>query len=187
MLRLLPETPQEPFALWEILNKEKEPLVGLILDNSEKTLTFFNYDYKGDFQTVAFEGTEIQKIFHGSFHKLHVTISKTSVKVVLDCSAVEEKPVSAAGNITTDGVEILGRLVRSRGSRDNSAPFQLQMFDIICSTSWASRDKCCELPALRVEEQCPSLPHACTCSQDSKGPPGPSGPPTGVVSFFCHL
>lgn len=26
--------------------------------------------------------------------------------------------------------------------------FQLQMFDIICSTSWASRDKCCELPAL---------------------------------------
>lgn len=26
--------------------------------------------------------------------------------------------------------------------------FQLQMFDIICSTSWAGRDKCCELPAL---------------------------------------
>ncbi|KAI4811178.1 hypothetical protein KUCAC02_014095, partial [Chaenocephalus aceratus] len=179
MLRLLPETPQEPFALWEILNKEKEPLVGLILDNSEKTLTSSTTTTKETSRTVAFEGTEIQKIFHGSFHKLHVTISKTSVKVVLDCSAVEEKPVSAAGNITTDGVEILGRLVRSRGSRDNSAPFQLQMFDIICSTSWASRDKCCELPALRVEEQCPSLPHACTCSQDSKGPPGPSGPPGG--------
>lgn len=26
--------------------------------------------------------------------------------------------------------------------------FQLQMFDIICSTSWADRDKCCELPGL---------------------------------------
>uniref|UniRef100_A0A4W6CGR3 Collagen type XIV alpha 1 chain n=1 Tax=Lates calcarifer TaxID=8187 RepID=A0A4W6CGR3_LATCA len=142
MLRLLPETPQEPFALWEILNKANEPLVGLILDNSGKTLTFFNYDYKGDFQTVTFEGTEIKKIFHGSFHKLHVTISKTSVKVVLDCSVVGEKPVSAAGNITTDGVEILGRMFRSRGTQDNSAPFQLQMFDIICSTSWASRDKC---------------------------------------------
>ncbi|XP_032374920.1 collagen alpha-1(XIV) chain isoform X1 [Etheostoma spectabile] len=179
MIRLLPETPQEPFALWEILNRDNEPLVGLILDNSGKTLTFFNYDYKGDFQTVTFEGTEIKKIFHGSFHKLHVTISKTSVKVVLDCSVVGEKSVSAAGNITTDGVEILGRMVNSRGRRDNSAPFQLQMFDIICSTSWASRDKCCELPALRIEEQCPSMPHACTCSQDSKGPPGPSGPPGG--------
>ncbi|XP_029958698.1 collagen alpha-1(XIV) chain [Salarias fasciatus] len=179
MLRLLPETPQEPFALWEILNKANEPLVGLILDNSGKTLTFFNYDYKGDFQTVTFEGTEIRKVFHGSFHKLHVTISKTSVKVVLDCSLVGEKPISAAGNITTDGTEILGRMVRSRGKRDGSAPFQLQMFDIICSTSWASRDKCCELPALRVEEQCPPMPHACTCSQDSKGPPGPSGPPGG--------
>uniref|UniRef100_A0A671W3N6 Collagen type XIV alpha 1 chain n=1 Tax=Sparus aurata TaxID=8175 RepID=A0A671W3N6_SPAAU len=177
MLRLLPETPQEPFALWEILDKDNEPLVGLILDNSGKTLTFFNNDYKGDFQTTTFEGNEIKKIFHGSFHKLHVTISKTTVKVVLDCSVVGEKSISAAGNITTDGVEILGRMVRSRGRRDNSAPFQLQMFDIICSTSWASRDKCCELPALRVEEQCPSMPHACTCSQDSKGPPGPSGPP----------
>ncbi|XP_047188643.1 collagen alpha-1(XIV) chain isoform X2 [Scophthalmus maximus] len=179
MLRLLPETPQEPFALWEILNKVNEPLVGLILDNSRKTLTFFNYDYRGDFQTVTFEDTEIKKIFHGSFHKLHVIISKTSVKVVLDCSVVGEKSINAAGNITTDGVEILGRMFRSRGTKDNSAPFQLQMFDIICSTSWASRDKCCELPALRVEEQCPSMPHACTCSQDSKGPPGPSGPPGG--------
>ncbi|XP_028326880.1 collagen alpha-1(XIV) chain isoform X2 [Gouania willdenowi] len=179
MLRLLPETPQEPFALWEILNQDNEPLVGLILDNSGKTLTFFNYDYKGDFQTVTFEGTKIKKVFHGSFHKLHVTISKTSVKVVLDCSVVGEKTISAAGNVTTDGAEILGRMVRSRGRRDGSAPFQLQMFDIICSTSWASRDKCCELPALRVEEQCPPMPHACTCSQESKGPPGPSGPPGG--------
>ncbi|XP_040901269.1 collagen alpha-1(XIV) chain [Toxotes jaculatrix] len=179
MLRLLPETPQEPFALWEILNRDNKPLVGLILDNSGKTLTFFNYDYKGDFQTVTFEGTEIKKIFHGSFHKLHVTISKTSVKVVLDCSVVGEKSVSAAGNITTDGVEILGRMFQHRGAQESSAPFQLQMFDIICSTSWASRDKCCELPALRVEEQCPPMPHACTCSQDSKGPPGPSGPPGG--------
>ncbi|KAM4735746.1 collagen alpha-1(XIV) chain [Anableps anableps] len=179
MLRLLPETPQEPFALWEILNKDNEPMVGLILDSSGKTLTFFNHDYRGDFQTVTFEGPEIKKVFHGSFHKLHVTISKTLVKVVLDCSMVGEKSIRAAGNITTDGVEVLGKMVRSRGRRDSSAPFQLQMFDIICSTSWASRDKCCELPALRVEEQCSPLPHACTCSQESKGPPGPSGPPGG--------
>lgn len=26
--------------------------------------------------------------------------------------------------------------------------FQLQIFDIVCSTSWANRDKCCELPGL---------------------------------------
>uniref|UniRef100_A0AAX7TYW2 Collagen, type XIV, alpha 1a n=1 Tax=Astatotilapia calliptera TaxID=8154 RepID=A0AAX7TYW2_ASTCA len=112
------------------------------------TLTFFNHDYKGDFQTATFEEAAIKKIFHGSFHKLHVTISKTSVKVVLDCSVVGEKYINAAGNITTDGMEVLGRTVRSRGRQDSSAPFQLQMFDIICSTSWASRDKCCELPAL---------------------------------------
>lgn len=135
LFRILPETPQEAFALWEILNKANEPLVGLILDSEYsiwlpavcvsvtkklpyaqhqqlfqkpvvavqkyshstekqysnciirnwfsllnaflfsdggKTLTFFNYDYKGDFQTVTFEGPDIRKIFYGSFHKVSI-------------------------------------------------------------------------------------------------------------------
>nr|XP_033493053.1 collagen alpha-1(XIV) chain-like isoform X1 [Epinephelus lanceolatus] len=179
LFRLLPDTPEEPFALWEILNKNNEPLVGVILDNGGKTLTFFNNDYKGEFQTVTFEGPEIKKLFYGSFHKLHIAISKTSAKVVIDCKMVAEKTINAAGNITIDGLEVLGRMVRSRGNKDNSAPFQLQIFDIVCSTSWASRDKCCELPGLRKEVDCPAMPKACTCTQDSKGPPGPAGPPGG--------
>ncbi|XP_076610393.1 collagen alpha-1(XIV) chain isoform X2 [Chaetodon auriga] len=179
LFRLLPDTPEEPFALWEILNKNNEPLVGVILDNGGKTLTFFNNDYKGEFQTVTFEGPEIKKLFYGSFHKLHIAVSKTSARVVIDCKMVAEKTINAAGNITTDGLEVLGRMVRSRGNKDNSAPFQLQIFDIVCSTSWANRDKCCELPGLRKEADCPALPKACTCTQDSKGPPGPLGPPGG--------
>ncbi|RLW13007.1 hypothetical protein DV515_00000503 [Chloebia gouldiae] len=177
LFRILPDTPQEPFALWEILNEAYEPLVGVILDNGGKTLTFFNYDYKGDFQTVTFEGPEIRKIFYGSFHKLHVVISKTTAKIIIDCKEVGEKTINAAGNISSDGIEVLGRMVRSRGPRDNSAPLQLQMFDIICATSWANRDKCCELPGLRDEENCPALPHACSCSEVNKGPLGPPGPP----------
>lgn len=35
----------------------------------------------------------------------------------------------------------------------------------------------------RLEEDCPAMPHACSCSQDSKGPPGPTGPP--VKSYYC--
>ncbi|XP_067888659.1 collagen alpha-1(XIV) chain isoform X2 [Heterodontus francisci] len=177
LFRLLPDTPQEPFALWEILNKQNEPLVGVILDNGGKTLTYFNYDYKNEFQTVTFEDPGVKKIFYGSFHKVHVIITKTHAKLIVDCKQVGEKEINAAGNISTNGVEVLGRMVRSRGPRDNSAPFQLQGFDISCSTSYANRDKCCELPALRDEGNCPALPHACTCSQDSKGPPGPLGPP----------
>ncbi len=38
-----------------------------------KTLTFFNNDYKGEFQTVTFEGPEIKKLFYGSFHKVRLT------------------------------------------------------------------------------------------------------------------
>lgn len=112
LFRLLPDTPQEPFALWEVLNENNEPLVGVILDSESqpvfmfldvimtqnlqrrnregfkmclfdmlslivatdggKTLTFFNNDYKGEFQTVTFEGPEIQKLFYGSFHKVRI-------------------------------------------------------------------------------------------------------------------
>ncbi|NWU95692.1 COEA1 protein, partial [Upupa epops] len=112
LFRILPDTPQEPFALWEILNEDHEPLVGVILDNGGKTLTFFNYDYKGDFQTVTFEGPEIRKLFYGSFHKLHVVISKTTAKIIIDCKQVSEKAINAAGNISAGGIEVLGRMVR---------------------------------------------------------------------------
>ncbi|XP_069777040.1 collagen alpha-1(XIV) chain isoform X2 [Narcine bancroftii] len=177
LFRLLPDTPQEPFALWEILNKQREPLVGVILDNGRKALTYFNYDYKDDFQTITFDNPEVKKIFYGSFHKVHVVITKTHAKLMIDCKKIGERAINAAGNISTNGVEVLGRMVRSRSPRESSASFQLQGFDISCSTSYANRDKCCELPALRDEDNCPSLPHACTCSQDSKGPPGALGPP----------
>uniref|UniRef100_A0A8C6YD44 Collagen type XIV alpha 1 chain n=1 Tax=Naja naja TaxID=35670 RepID=A0A8C6YD44_NAJNA len=162
-----------------------QPTNHVVFLDDGKTLTFFNYDYKGEFQTVTFEGPDIKKIFYGSFHKLHMVISKTTAKVVIDCKEVAEKIINAAGNITSNGIEVLGRMVRSRGPRDSSAPFQLQMFDIICSTSWANRDKCCELPALRDEEGCPALPHSCSCSEVNKGSPGPSGPP--VRFYFIGL
>uniref|UniRef100_A0A8D3DJV3 Collagen, type XIV, alpha 1b n=1 Tax=Scophthalmus maximus TaxID=52904 RepID=A0A8D3DJV3_SCOMX len=177
LFRLLPHTPAEPFALWEILNKDNEPLVGVILDNGGKTLTFFNNDYKGVFQTVTFEGTEIKKLFYGSFHKLHIAISKTSAKVMIDCKMVGEKNINAAGNITTDGVEVLGRMVRSRGNKDNSAPFQLQIFDIVCSSSWANRDKCCELPGLVRSKFTDSSWAGPTGPVGDTGVPGPQGPP----------
>ncbi|KAM4027456.1 collagen alpha-1(XIV) chain isoform 2-T2 [Anomaloglossus baeobatrachus] len=179
LFRILPDTPKEPFALWEILNKEYEPLVGVILDNNGKTLTYFNYDSKDQFQTITFEGPEVRRIFHGSFHKVHIVISKTTSKLIIDCKQVGEKPINGAGNISVDGLEVLGRMVRSRGPKDNSAPFQLQMFDIVCASSWASRDKCCELPALRDEAACPPLPNSCSCLQENKGLPGPPGSPGG--------
>ena len=40
------------------------------LSDGGKTLTFFNHDYKGDFQTVTFDEPDIKKMFYGSFHKV---------------------------------------------------------------------------------------------------------------------
>lgn len=39
----------------------------------------------------------------------------------------------------------------------------------------------------RKEEDCPALPRACTCSQDSKGPAGPPGPPVRALLVKKHF
>lgn len=53
---------------------------------------------------------------------MHIVVSKTLVQVIIDCKHVAEKAVNASANITSDGVEVLGRMVRSRGPNGNSAP-----------------------------------------------------------------
>uniref|UniRef100_A0A674D5U0 Collagen type XIV alpha 1 chain n=1 Tax=Salmo trutta TaxID=8032 RepID=A0A674D5U0_SALTR len=160
LFRLLSETPKEPFALWEILNKDNEPLVGVILDNKAMDIS---PGVSAHLSVVC--STNILSM------ELHLAISKTNAKAVIDCKLVGEKAINAAGNITTDGLEVLGRMVRSRAKKDNSAPFQLQSFDIVCSTSWASRDKCCELPGLG-----PIGPVGDAGTPGLQGPPGPQGP-----------
>ncbi|KAJ8392978.1 hypothetical protein AAFF_G00068820 [Aldrovandia affinis] len=108
---------------------------------------------------------------------LHIIVSPKSVKLNVDCQEVAEKAIKEANNVSTDGYEVLGKI--AGGSKGESATFQLQMFDIICSLGWTTRDKCCDLPSTRDDQKCPSLPHSCTCTQDSIGPQGPAGPPGG--------
>ncbi|XP_068607999.1 collagen alpha-1(XII) chain [Brachionichthys hirsutus] len=177
LFRLLPDTPSEPFDIWQISDRNNNPEVGVTVNPSSKTISFYNKDTRGEIQKATFNEERVKRVFHGSFHKLHITVSPDKVKLNLDCQEVAEKPIKEANNITLDGSEVLGKMVRSGGGRRNSATFQLQMFDIICSLSWISRDKCCDLPSTRDEAKCPSLPHSCTCTQDSIGPPGPGGPP----------
>nr|XP_015209075.1 PREDICTED: collagen alpha-1(XII) chain [Lepisosteus oculatus] len=175
-LRLLPDSPSEAFDIWQIADKSNKPEVGITMDPSSRTLSFYNKDTRGEIQKVTFDNDEVKKIFHGSFHKLHIAVSPKNVKLHVDCQEVAEKEIKEANNITLDGYEVLGKLVKSRGTRGDSATFQLQMFDIVCSLGWTSRDRCCDLPSTRDEAKCPALPHACTCAQDSIGPPGPPGP-----------
>ncbi|XP_061599580.1 collagen alpha-1(XII) chain-like isoform X2 [Cololabis saira] len=176
LFRLLPDTPSEPFDIWQISDKGNNPEVGVTINPSSKTVTFYNKDTRGEIQRAVFNEEPVKRVFHGSFHKIHITVSPEQVKLSLDCQEVAEKPIKEANNITVDGYEVLGKMVKSGGGRRQSATFQLQTFDIVCSLSWISRDKCCDLPATRDEAKCPSLPHSCTCTQDSIGPQGPSGP-----------
>uniref|UniRef100_A0A8C3JYU8 Collagen alpha-1(XX) chain n=1 Tax=Calidris pygmaea TaxID=425635 RepID=A0A8C3JYU8_9CHAR len=176
LLRLLPETPKEPFAVWQITDEDFQPLLGVNLDR-KKSLTYFNHDYKADLQEVSFDQQEVKKIFYGSFHKVHVAVSHFKITLYLDCKKIAEKPINTLGSISTAGFIMLGKITRTRGPRSGSASFQLQSLQIVCSSVGAEEDRCCDLPALRDEETCPTLAPACSCTSGRPGLPGPPGPP----------
>ncbi|CAM9514623.1 unnamed protein product [Lampetra planeri] len=176
LLRVLPETGTDPFSVWELTNQRLKPELGVQLDPGRQSVTLFGLDETGKMQNIAFTGPEVKTIFYGSFHKVHVAVTKSEVRLFIDCSLVASRPTRPFSNYSTDGFELLGHVAKSAGNKATSADFQLQMLDMVCNADWGTMDKCCELPSLRVEDSCPSLPHACSCSQDSKGPPGPPGP-----------
>uniref|UniRef100_A0A4W4F305 Collagen, type XII, alpha 1a n=1 Tax=Electrophorus electricus TaxID=8005 RepID=A0A4W4F305_ELEEL len=183
MVRLLPDSPKQAFDIWQVSDKNHKPEVGVTLDPSSQTLAFYNKDTRGEIQRVTFDNHQVKRMFHGSFHKLHILVSPQSVRLNVDCQEVAEKEMKEAGNTSLDGYQVLGKMSKSIGSKGESATFQIQMFDIICSLGWTSRDRCCDLPSMRDESKCPALPNACTCSSDSTGPPGTQGPV--VRAFSC--
>ncbi|XP_058469849.1 collagen alpha-1(XII) chain isoform X2 [Solea solea] len=176
MFRLLPDSPSEAFDIWQVSSKDHKPETGVTIDPSTQTVSFYNKDERGEVQRVTFDDSPVKKIFHGSFHKLHILVSSTSVKLNVDCQEVAEKQIKDAGNTSSDGYQVLGKMSKSIGSKGESATFQLQMFDIICSLAWTSKDRCCDLPSMRDELKCPALPNSCTCTSEANGLPGPQGP-----------
>lgn len=60
-------------------------------------------------------------ILSRSLPQLHITISPEKVKLNVDCQEVAEKPIKEANNITLEGHEVLGKLVKSGGGKRQSA------------------------------------------------------------------
>ncbi|ROL43009.1 Collagen alpha-1(XII) chain [Anabarilius grahami] len=150
MFRLLPDSPNEAFDIWQVSDKNYKPETGVTIDPSAQTVSFYNKDTTGEIQRATFKNDQIKRIFHGSFHKLHILVSSKSVKLNVDCQEVAEKEIKPAGNTSMDGFQVLGKMSKSIGSKGESAT--------------------------RDESKCPALPNACTCSSDSTGPQGPQGP-----------
>ncbi|KAI4901523.1 hypothetical protein NFI96_033440 [Prochilodus magdalenae] len=175
--RLLQDSPRERFALWQLTDNDFQPKMGVVLDPERKVLLYFSLDYRGEVQELTFDQPQVHTLFYGSFHKIHLSVSQVSVSLSVDCHRVGERPARPLGTLPTDGFEMLGKLVRTRGPRSGSAAFQLQSFEIVCNTTWASEDTCCDLPAQRDEESCPAPAYACTCTSDVPGAPGDAGPP----------
>ncbi|ELK25837.1 Collagen alpha-1(XX) chain [Myotis davidii] len=72
LLRLLPETPREAFALWQMTAEDFRPVLGVLLDAGRKSLTYFSHNPRAALQEVTFDLPEVRRIFFGSFHKLQL-------------------------------------------------------------------------------------------------------------------
>uniref|UniRef100_A0A674NT49 Uncharacterized protein n=1 Tax=Takifugu rubripes TaxID=31033 RepID=A0A674NT49_TAKRU len=186
--RLLQSTPREPFALWQLTDIDFQPKMGVMLDPKNKHLVYFSLDYRGEVQELTFDQPQVHRLFYGSFHKVHLSVSQVSVSLSVDCQHVSERSARPLGNLPTDGFEMLGKFVNTRGPNSGSAPFALQSFEIICNTTWPSDDTCCDLPQVRDEESCPSPAYTCVCSSNipgASGLPGSHGEvgPPGQAGF----
>ncbi|KAI4824621.1 hypothetical protein KUCAC02_013120 [Chaenocephalus aceratus] len=151
--RVLQETPREPFALWQLTDNDFQPKMGLVLDPTTKHLVYFSLDYRGEVQELTFDQRQVHRLFYGSFHKIHLTVSQAAC------------PPTA--------LRCWGKLVKTRGPKSGSAPFQLQSFEIVCNTTWAFEDTCCDLPAMVSLSQLPSSARL----RLAPGSPGPTGKP----------
>uniref|UniRef100_H0VW62 Collagen type XX alpha 1 chain n=1 Tax=Cavia porcellus TaxID=10141 RepID=H0VW62_CAVPO len=126
LLRLIPETPREAFALWQITAEDFQPVLGVLLDAGRKSLTYFHHNPRAALQEVTFDLQEMKKIFFGSFHKVHVAVGRSKVRLYVDCRKVAERPIGEAGSSPVSGFVTLGRLAKAQGPRSSSAAFQLQ-------------------------------------------------------------
>ncbi|XP_069809053.1 collagen alpha-1(XX) chain isoform X2 [Dendropsophus ebraccatus] len=177
LLRLPPHAAEEPFAVWQITDEDFQPVLGIILDPTKQSLTYFYPDLEGRLQELTFDQEEVKKIFYGSFHKVQLAINRVNIKLLVDCQLVAEKTVKSMGKVTTLGFEMMGKLTRTRGPRSGSSALELQSFFIFCSSEIPEDDGCCDVPAKRDKNSCPAPPSACTCISEIQGPTGPPGPP----------
>ncbi|KAK9404910.1 collagen alpha-1XX chain [Crotalus adamanteus] len=121
LLRLLPESPREAFSIWQITDEDFQPLLSIILDPLKKSLVYFHRDHEADIEEVTFDHQEVKKIFYGSFHKVHVSVSHGWVRLYVDCKKIGEKILGKSETLSTAGFITLGKLTRTRGPRSGSA------------------------------------------------------------------
>lgn len=60
-----------------------------------------------------------------SNRQVHLSVSQVSVSLSVDCQRVGERPARPLGSLPTDGFEMLGKLVKTRGPNSGSAPVLL--------------------------------------------------------------
>ncbi|KAG7261460.1 hypothetical protein CRUP_013646, partial [Coryphaenoides rupestris] len=105
-----------------ITDNDFQPKMAVVLDPTTKHLVYLSLDYRGEVQQLTFDQPQVRKLFYGSYHKIHLSVSQVSVSLWVDCQRVGERAARPLGPLPSDGYETLGKLTKTRGPRSGSVP-----------------------------------------------------------------
>lgn len=101
-------TLQKYWSIWQVQDSSGKEQVGVKLNGPAKSIEFSYTGLDGSLQTANF--LHLPFLFDSQWHKLMISVEKTSVTLFIDCLKVESLNIKPKGKINTDGFAVLGKL-----------------------------------------------------------------------------
>lgn len=101
-----PNVRTESWNLVGIEGGDGAPQFGVNLNGADKSITVFFKDQNGALQAAVFEN-DVDSVFDGNFHKIHVAMNGDEMTLYVDCAPIETQrvpvygPIDVSGNILT--------------------------------------------------------------------------------------
>ncbi|MGH0168379.1 UNVERIFIED_CONTAM: hypothetical protein FKN15_066191 [Acipenser sinensis] len=150
------EDTESSWNLWQVSDSDGNEQVGIRLSGDTKSLDFF-YATPQNTQILR-TFYNVEKLFHGSWHKLALSVKGDQVKLLIDCQEVSTIPINDQRTVIRSGyTSIVKRAV------DDSS--------VSCGGS--------------AEISLTGNPSGCRCLHGQPGVQGPSGPKVDIYCILC--
>ncbi|XP_072912653.1 uncharacterized protein [Hemitrygon akajei] len=143
--RMLGDTAQSDWNLWEVRDVEGREQVGIRFLGDSRALDFF---YKTPHDTITFQTfTKVNILFDGSWHKLALGVSGKEVILLIDCRQIDTIPIRHQGEINGNGYTSIARSLLE----DATVSIDLQQLELYSDPGKIFSENCCDLCDKRTE------------------------------------
>jgi len=130
----------ESWNLLGIEGGEGAPQFGVNLNGDDKSITVFFKDTNNNLQAASFQN-DVDSVFDGNFHKLHVVVDGDQMTLYIDCSPIETQRIPVLGPIDTDG----NILTAKKDGTSKTIPIDIQSLRFYKDPGRAAGDECKDL------------------------------------------